>query len=182
MNSTVATEPSEKSAPGALLETWGKNERMRHIPAIEWLIDKVDRDLRQRIEKLYAPAAGASSSEPVEAELRALCRAIDRLADTAKYTRGGNHAPSELGPRIIRALDHAVACLRSIDGNLFSRRYPFQSFERSKSEMTYGALLVVIDHVHRLTALIRTIDPQVDERLLEGLVNLKEPLREQVMA
>ena len=45
-----------------------------------------------------------------------------------------------------------------------------------------GAFLVVIDHVHRLTALVRAIDSRIDERLLEGLVVLQEPLREQRMA
>lgn len=178
MNSTLATEVTEKPAARSLLETWGKNECMRHIPSVEWMIDKVDRDLRRQIETLQASAAG----EPVETELRALCRAVDRLADTAKYSRGANPAPADLGARMAWALDHALSCLRSLDGNLFGRRYPFQSFERSKAELTYGALLVVIEHVHRLTTLVRTADPQVDERLLEGLVNLKEPLREQAIA
>jgi hypothetical protein len=182
MNSTLATEATEKSITRSPLETWGKNERMRHIPPVEWLIEKVDGDLRRRIEKLYPSATRSASSETIEGELRALCRAIDRLADTAKFSRGANHAPSELGPRLTWALDHAVSCLRSLDANLFGRRYPFQTFERSKSELTYGALLVVIDHVHRLTTLIRLVDPQVDERLLEGLVSLKEPLRAEAIA
>src|SRR5256886_117375 len=148
MNSTLATEPSEKPAAKTLLETWGKNDRMRHVPSIGWVIDKLNVDLRRRIEKLSA----VRPVENMEGELRALCRAIDRLADSAKYSRSSNHAPTELSARLTWGLDHAVSSLGSLDANLFGRRYPFQTFERSKAESLYGALLVVIDHVHRVTA------------------------------
>ncbi len=182
MNSTLATELTEKPSTRSLLETWGKNERMRHVPPIEWMIEKLDGDVRHRIEKLTASVAGSASSEPIETELRALCRSIDRLADTAKYTRGSNHAPAELTARIDAAITHAVSCLGSLDATLFGRRYPYQTLERSKAEPLYGAFLVVIEHVHRLTTLIRSVDTRIDERLLEGLVTLQEPLREQAIA
>src|SRR5258706_2556346 len=182
MNSTLATEPTEKVASKVLLETWGKNERMRHIPALGWIIEKLDIDLRRRLEKLSAAIGPQPSSEAVDIELRAVNRAIDRLSDAAKFSRPANHAPSEIGARITWAINHAVASLGSLDANLFGRRYPFQTLERSRGETLYGALLVVIDHVHRLTTLVRAIDPHIDERLLEGLVVLQEPLREERMA
>src|SRR5207245_10294706 len=115
-------------------------------------------------------------------DLRALGRAIDRLADAAKHSRAANHAPAELGARVDFAMTHAVSSLGSLDANLFARRYPFQTFERSKAELIWGALLVVIDHVRRLTSMIRAVDPRTDERLLEGLVQLQEPLREGAIA
>src|SRR5947209_16269837 len=99
MNSTVATELTEKAATRPLLETWGKNERMRHVPPVEWMIEKLDRDLRRRIDILCASAA-PTSNEMIDSELRALCRAIDRLADAAKHSRAANHAPAELGARV----------------------------------------------------------------------------------
>ncbi|HMC21056.1 MAG TPA: hypothetical protein VKL19_04365 [Thermoanaerobaculia bacterium] len=182
MNSTLATEPTEKPATPSLLETWGKNERMRHVPPLEWMTEKLDRDLRRRIEKLCASAAASPSTEPVETELRALGRSIDRLADTAKYTRGSNHAPADIAARIDAAITHAISCLGSLDASLLGRRYPYQTLERSKAEPIYGAFLVVIEHVHRLTKLIRAVDSRIDERLLEGLVTLQEPLREQAIA
>lgn len=182
MDSTLATEATEKPATKSLQETWGKNERMRHVPPIGWMIDKLDVDLRRRIEKLGHSIAGRQPSEAIEAELRALCRAIDRLADAAKFSRVGNQAPAELIARITWAINHAVGCLGSIDANLFGRRYPFQTFERSKGETLYGAFLVVIDRVHRTTQAIRAVDPRIDERLCEGLVALQEPLREQAIA
>src|SRR5947209_17369185 len=180
MNSTVATELTERPATQPLLETWGKNERMRHVPPVEWMIDKLDRDLRRRIEILNNSAT--RTNDVIDAEQRALCRAIDRLADAAKYSRPANHAPTEMAARIDFAVTHAVSSLRSLDPNLFGRRYPFQSFERSKGEAIWGALLVVIVHVHRLTSIARAIDPRVDERLLEGLVQLREHLREEAIA
>ena len=182
MNSTLATEPTEKVTAKPLLETWGKNERMRHIPPLGWIIEKLDGDLRRRIEKLISVIGSPPSGEAADIELRGLCRAIDRLADAAKFSRTTNHAPAEIGARINWAIQHAAGSLGSLDANLFGRRYPFQTLEKSKGEAIYGALLVIIDHVRRLTAIARAADPNVDERLLEGLVVLQEPLRQERMA
>jgi hypothetical protein len=166
MNSTLATEPAEKPVTRSLLETWGKNERMRHVPPIEWIIDKLGGDLRRRIEVL----AAAKPDEAIDAELKALCRAIDRLADAAKHSRPPVQTPAELPAKLEFAINHAVSCLSSLDPSLFGRRYPFQTFERSKGETVYGGLLVVIDRVHRLTALVRSVDRSVDERLFEKAI------------
>jgi hypothetical protein len=163
MNSTLATEPTEKPTTHSLLETWGKNERMRHIPTATWIVDKLDHDLRRRINVL----ASSSTNEAIESEIKILCKAIDRLADAAKHSRAAVQPPGETAARIDFAITHAVSCLNSLDANLFGRRYPFQSFERSKGESIYGALLVVIDRVHRLTEMVRAIDKTVDERLSE---------------
>ncbi len=177
MNSIVATDVTEVPVAKSLLETWGKNERMRHVPPVAWMVDKLEGDLRRRIERLCAPFAAFPAGDPrataIDAELRALCRAIDRLADSARYSRAANHAPSELVARIQWGITHAVSCLNSLDANLFGRRYPFQTFERSKAEPLYAALLVVIDHVHRLTNIVRFVAPQIDEVLLEDLVRLE---------
>jgi hypothetical protein len=180
MNSTVATEVTERPATRPLLETWGKNERMRHVPPVEWMIEKLDRDLRRRIVILCASAT--STNDVIDSAQRGLCRAIDRLGDIAKYSRAANHAPAEMGARLDFAITHAVSCLRSLDANLFGRRYPFQNFERSKAEPIWGAFLVVIDRVHRLASIARAMDPLVDERLLEGLVQLREGLRQEAIA
>lgn len=186
MNSTVANEVLEKAAPKPLLETWGKNERIRHVPAIEWIVLKLDGDLRRRIGRLHQSFAAPPSADgrwaAVEAEFRGLCRSIERLGEAARFGRAANHAPAELGARIEWEITRTVSSLNSLDPTLFGRRYPFQTFERSKAEPVYGALLVVIDHVGRLTKIVRTIDAGIDERLLEGLVVLQEPLREAPIA
>jgi hypothetical protein len=161
MNSTLATELTEKPAAGSQLETWGKNERMRHVPTIESIVDKLDRDLRRRINVL----ATSPTNDAIDAELKSLGRAIDRLADTAKHSRTPAQASAELAARLDSAITHAISCLNSLDPNLFGRRYPFQTLERSKAEMIYGALLVVIDRTHRVTELVRSVDRSVDERL-----------------
>jgi hypothetical protein len=161
MNSTLATDLTEKPATHPLLETWGKNERMRHVPSIEWIIDKLDRDLRRRTNVLVTTA----TNDAIDAELKALVRAVDRLADMAKHSRPAGQAPAEIAARTDFAITHAVSSLNSLDPNLFGRRYPFQTFERSKAESIYGALLIVIDRTHRLTELVRSVDRTVDERL-----------------
>src|SRR5437868_2728239 len=117
MTSTVATEiPQSAEPPKSLLETWGRNERMRHVPPIEWIIGKVEGDLKHRIYVLCSSESRAIA----EVELTALCRALDRLADIAKYSRGnhGHNAP-DLADRVRDALHHAVTSLYSVDANLF---------------------------------------------------------------
>ena len=187
MTSTVANEIPESAAPKSLLETWGKNERMRHVPPISWIAAKLDGDLRRRIEILASSSAALPPNDSrrvtADAELTALSRAIDRLADLARYTRSGNHHNgSDLGIRLREAIDRAMASLNAVDANLFGRRYPFQSLERSKSEPLFAALLVVIHAANRISSLLRETDRRLDERLLEGMVTLQEPLREQPMA
>jgi hypothetical protein len=185
MTSMLATDADEAAAGRSLLETWGRNEPMRHVPSAEWMSWKVDQDLRRRIELLFGPYTNLPLDDPrrgpLENELRALCRALDRLSDVARHARNV-HPPHELGDRIAWSLNQAVSCLDSLDPHLIGRRYPFQTGERSKAEPLYGALLVVIQHIGRILPLVRDIDPGVDEHLLDGLVQLETPLRPQPIA
>ena len=159
---------------------------MRHVPAVGWMAQKLDGDLRQRIEKLHAVYATLPAADPrhgtIEQALRALCRVIDRVADIAKRPRGNAHPPADLANRLSWAVSHAVNNLKEADVDTFGRRFPFHTFERSNAEPLWAAMLSVIDHVHRLVPLIREIDPTIDERLYEGLVTLNEPLRREPMA
>lgn len=181
---TIA-EATDKPASKLLLEVWGRNEVMRHVPSLEWLVRKVDGDVRQRVEKLYVSIATMHHDDPrrpaVEESARALCRALDRLGETARHLRT-NHPPNDLGDRLVWSVNHAVSCLNSLDPSLFGRRCPFHTFERSKSEPVYGATVAVLSHLRDLTSLVRTIDPDIDGRLLDGLVTLHEPLRREPIA
>ena len=113
--------------------------------------------------------------------MTALCRSLDRLADVAKHGKPGQHS-TDMSSKIHEALGHAVANLNSLDDSLFGRRYPFQTLERSKAEPLIGALLVVIQALERAVVALRKLDPGLDERLLEGLVTLQEPLRKEPIA
>ena len=185
-----AAAPDENAPEPAphtpLQETWPQNERMRHIPTISWMIQKLDGDLRHRIEKLHAIYTTLPANDPrhapIEQEFRALCRAIDRVADVAKRPRGQNHPPADLGHRISWAVSHAVTNLREADVDTFGRRFPMQTFERSNAEPLWAAMLSVIGHAQKLVPMIREIDPQIDERLYEGLVTLNEPMRREPIA
>ena len=181
----LATEPTTTDSP--LLETWSQNERMRHVPTAAWIIQKLDGDLRRRIETLWRPYASLSHEDerhaPLEQDFRALCKALDHLADVARRHRGQpHHPPHDLGQRITWAVNHAVSNLQAMDADLYGRRLPFQTFERSNGEPLYGALLTVIERVHRITEQVREIDRGVDEQLYEGLVQLIEPLRSEPIA
>jgi hypothetical protein len=154
---------------------------MRHIPPIGWISEKLDGDLRRRVEKLCAALEGRVTPE-AENQLRALCRALDRVADSAKHIRSNGHGPNDALQKVRWSMNHAVSCVRLVDPVAFGRRGPFHHFEKSKAESLYGAFLIVIDHIHRLTDVLRTIEPAIDEHLCEGLVRLNEPLREEPIA
>lgn|SRR3954447_15346091 len=169
MTATEATTEKPPEKP-SLLETWGSNEVMRHIPSSEWMSRKLDSDVRRRIDILWAPVASMPNSDPrypaVEHAFRALCRALDHFADVAKHIRN-SHAPNELALHIPWALNHAASCLKTVDAHTFGRRNPVQTHERSKAEPLYAALLVVLHDLDKITPVIREIDPAVDEQLLQ---------------
>lgn len=177
--------PVTKPASPSLLETWASNERMRHVPNVDWLVWKVDVDLRGRIGKLLAAFESAPADAParalMEADLRSLTRALDRLADVARHAARTNGHHGDLPHRVTSALNNAVSSLKSLDSSLVGRRFPFQTFERSKSEPLYGALLMALDYVHRLTSHARTVDLDLDERLLSGLVTLQNPVDDRML-
>lgn len=190
MDSMLATEavpeqPAEKQPARPALETWAQNERMRHVPGVEWMIRKLDGELRRKVEKLLAPVQVLPANDPlratIERELRALCAALDRVAGVAKHTRQNGHAPGDLSSRVGWAISHAVTNLRTVDPELFGRRFPFHTFERSKAEPLYGAFLTVIQIIDRIVALVRAVDLGLDERLLEGLVVLENPVDERML-
>jgi len=114
--------------------------------------------------------------------VRSLCRALEHLADVAKHTRGQLHPPNELARHVSWSIQHAVASLRSADDDLIGRRFPFQTFERSKAEPLYGSLLAVIQAAQSLVAIARTVDPNIDAATLEGLVHLETPFRTEPIA
>ncbi|HET8799050.1 MAG TPA: hypothetical protein VFO89_15255 [Thermoanaerobaculia bacterium] len=159
---------------------------MRHIPTLAWMAQKLDHDLRHRIDRLWFPYSDLPASDPhhaaIEAEFRALCRALERVSHVAVRHRGGLHPPNDLGSRIGWLVSHAVQCLNTADTTTFGRRLPFHLFERSNAEPLWAAMLTVIQHVQELTDLVRAIDPGIDERMYEELVQLREPLRREPMA
>lgn len=181
----LATE--EQPAPGhdpaprpTALESWQSNERMRHVPTLAWIVQKLDQDVRRRLEKILVPYSDMPGSDPrharMEHELRAVCRSLDRVADVARRGRGA-HPPNDVAARVRWSLDHALQNLAAADADAFGRRFPFQTFERSNAEPLWGAMLSVLQHLQNLVPLVREIEPDIDERMYEGLVNLVEPLR-----
>ena len=185
VTNAAASEPPKPSMEPSH-EEWRSNERMRHIPRLHWMADKLDGDLRVRIEHACNVIESAAPDDPRRLDAgeieRSLCRALEHLADVARHTRGQLHPPNELARHVTWSIQHAVASLRSADDDLIGRRFPFQTFERSKAEPLYGALLAVIDATRRLIDAARFIDPNIDAALLEGLVRLNVPMRTEPMA
>ena len=177
----------ERPAHPASLETWSHNEPMRHIPSIPWMLQKLDGDLRRRVDHLWLPYSDLPASDErhpaLEAEFRALCRSLERVCVIARHGRPSNsHPPNELGSRLHWILSQAVTALTSADTDTFGKRFPFHTAERSNAEPLWAAMLGVIQHVQTLIPMIREIEPDIDERLYEGLVQLIEPLRREPIA
>src|SRR2546429_112293 len=104
-------------------EVWSRNERMRHVPSADWIVWKLDIELRHRIELMQAsfgalPFDHARHGE-IEQELRSLCRSIDRLGEAAKHTRNNGHPPADLMLRVGWTINHAVTSLNTLDPTLF---------------------------------------------------------------
>lgn len=181
--STTAPERTARLSP---LETHANNERMRHIPSIPWMIQKLDGDLRRRIQCLWLPYSDLHASDPhhapIEAELRALVRSLERVCHVARRHHANLHPPSDLGSRLPWTISQAVAGLTSADTDTFGKRFPSHTGERSNSEPLWAAMLAVIQHVQQLVDMVREIDPDIDERIYEGLVQLREPLRREPIA
>ena len=159
---------------------------MRHVPTIPWMVQKIDGDVRRRLEKLWLPYSDLPASDPrhaaIEAEFRAVCRALDCVSDVVRRHRGNPHPPNELGARVNWSVTQAVANLTSADTDTFGRRFPYHTGERSNAEPLWAAVLSVIQHVQKVVPLVREIEPQIDERLYEDLVHLNEPLRREPIA
>jgi hypothetical protein len=193
MNSMPATDTPEtpESTPVAVtvsalpLEIHSQNERMRHIPSSDWMLRKMEGDVRQRVDLMvdvfHASSGDNTHRGELEGALRGLCRSVDRLADAARHGRI-NHAPNEIGAHLHWSIEHAVANLRGLDSETFGRRAPFHLFERSRSEPVYGAFLAVLAAIDRALAIARTIDPALDEQLYAHLVRLETPLRVEPIA
>src|SRR5439155_14204246 len=73
----VVVETPPVATP-AHFEQHASNELMRHIPSLAWLCEKLDGDMRRRIDRISASIEGHVTPE-IEEELRALSRALDRL-------------------------------------------------------------------------------------------------------
>jgi hypothetical protein len=176
-------EPTEKKS---YLEQCSTNERMRHIPSLERVRQIVDSEIPATFRKLWVPFSTLPQQDErygsLENEFRALSRAIDRISEVNRQPRAGGHAPSDPGARIDYALANASVSVAALDPELFGHRLPVQTHERSKAEPLWGSILVVGDHLRRLTAFIRAIDPRIDERLSEGLVVRQLPDEETLKA
>lgn len=188
MSDTLATEakPSDDKAAHPGLERLATNERMRHVMTAEWMVRKLDDDLRRRLDVVLAPLADLGSGDPrresADGALVSLARSLERLCEAAKPHSGTPHPPHDPVARVRAALNNAVSASRGVDASSFGRRAPFHNFDRSKSEPVYGCMLSVLSHYDRLVEAVRTIDNSIDEPLHAHLVTLQKPLDPRPMA
>ncbi len=188
MNDILATEPNRPISVSLSqplpLESVETNPKMRHIPSLDWMIQKLERTLHERLEMMFGVIQSHETAETQRAEiqacLRSTGRAFEKVCETIRPARP-HHADSHDPIGYVRSTHvAAVAALRSLDVTTFGRREPFHHFDRSNSESIYGAVLSTIVHTDRLVDLVRKLDPSVDERLYAHLVNLTHPINDEV--
>src|SRR4051812_41184474 len=113
MTTTVATDiPQPADAPPkTLMETWGRNEPMRHIPPASWIVRKVDGDLRRRIEivcESFDRLEPDNTRRPeADQALTSLCKSLERLAEMARHGRPPSHPGASLTIKVRDAVHHA---------------------------------------------------------------------------
>lgn len=163
------------------IETVARTEEMRHVPRLALLIEKLDRDVRMRIETIYsscfesARTPDSATLSELENVFKQVCRWLERLGEQARGRRGAQSHELNLHARVRSALSFAIEALSSLDETQFRRRIASNSFERSRGECIYAAFLVVIYELDRLAKLAATIDPDVAMKLIEPPYQL-EPL------
>ena len=117
------TAPVDDPAPRRrLLETMVRTTSACATSRRSVDVQKLDGDLRRRIEKLLAALLrrcrrtirGTPRSSTSFARV---CRAIDRVADVARPPRGNHHPPADLANRISWSIGHAVTNLKAGDAD-----------------------------------------------------------------
>ena len=164
------------------METVGHTEEMRHIPPLQLIIQKLDSEVRTRIEILYsssfesAAALDSATVNQLETRFRQICRWLERLGELARGKRPHLNHDFNLRSRVRSALGFAIESLRGFDATQFRRRQPFHYFERSRAECIYGAFLMVSGELDRLTVLATAIDPDLAAKLSESAPQATEEL------
>ena len=160
------------------------DEVMRHVPPVEWTRGKLS-DYEARAGKLLGAVQQFSGSAPREAALRcetellSLARSVERFTTVAgKSPHTGGHDPKA---RVERAFHEAHAALRTADEARLTRRRHYTEVTRSPGELLWAALLVIGDHLTRATVAVSALDPDIYERLLEGLVVKEHPVNSETL-
>lgn len=162
-------------------------ETMRHVPPLEYLIDKLDRDYRERTDKLYwavyesGREISQESLRPIEKGFRQLCTALDQLGRGARHGRANGQAPEALRQRLDHYWAGASKALGSLDAKNFNRRAACNVFDRSSGETLFGCLTIVGDQIRRLVPLVASVNPDIYEMLLDKLVVQEHPVNEETL-
>jgi hypothetical protein len=162
-------------------EQFSQTEEMRHVPPVSWLIDKLDHDVRSRIETLYTSCfeSGRSLDSPTISELetrfRQIYRWLERMGEQARGRRGPTNHDFNLRSRVRAALAFAIESLATVDPVQFRRRNPPNLFERSRGECLYAAFLMVTCEIDRLITAAAAIDPDLHMKLIEPPYSLPPP-------
>lgn len=153
------------------IERHGETEVMRHVPEVDFLLERLNGDLRWRVDTLWnaALSRGGALPSPIEQEFRCVIRWLDRIADVVRHHRA-NGPENDLRSRLDRAVQNATQALSHVDRNLFRRRSPFHLFERSRGEQAFAAFLAAYRATERLVPLVAELDPDISLKLIQKVL------------
>ena len=150
------------------LENRLQNEKMRHVPPIEFMLDRIEGDYARRL-RILAETIEERQDAPERAEAEsqtlAACRWMIRAAECATHSKLNAHPSGSLRYVVGEFVRVTVEALHRIDGELFRRRMPFHRFERSEGEAVYLSFTAISFHIQRAVETVSRFDPAIHEKL-----------------
>jgi antitoxin component HigA of HigAB toxin-antitoxin module len=150
------------------LENRLQNEKMRHVPSIEFMLDRIEREYARQL-RIVAEAIEEAFDAPeraaAETELLAACRWMIRAAECATHSKLHPHPPAALHNAVAEYVRVTVEALQRIDGELFRRRMPYHRFERSEGEAVYLSFTAISFHLQRAIETVSRFDRAIYEKL-----------------
>lgn len=159
------------------IEQHGTTEKMRHVPPLEWLLERLRGAWRERLDKLAMATISATTEPPPSEEvreaellLRRICGWLQTLVQQIRGRRPERHSDSDLHVLLLYSMDQCTAALETLDSAAFRCRTPFHEFETSEGEAIYEQILIILALTGRLEEAVARFDPDISFRLMESLL------------
>lgn len=154
-----------------ILEEPTLTDEMRHVPPRDWIVNKLDYDLREKIEVCWSCAHDTGSIDPdtlarIDERFAALARWLQRIVALSQNKGGSASKENDLHTRLTHSVYEAVSALSGLDQNSFRRRTPYHQFQLNRAEMIWQALLAALAVQHEIAEDLSAVDSDLAMKLL----------------